>query len=47
MFTMKNEAYETPMLEVVAIAVEQGFTVSGVSGGGTIENVPSDNWGEY
>ena len=44
MFTMKNEAYETPMLEVVAIAVEQGFNVSG---GGTVEKVPSDEWGEY
>lgn len=47
MFMMKNEAYETPMLEVVAIAVEQGFNVSGVSGGGTVEEVPSDQWGEY
>lgn len=44
MFTMKNEAYETPMLEVVAIAVEQGFNVSG---GGTIDEVPSDQWGDY
>ena len=41
---MKKEAYETPMLEVVAIAVEQGFNVSG---GGTVEKVPSDEWGEY
>lgn len=44
MFTTKNEAYETPMLEVVAIAVEQGFNVSG---GGTIDEVPSDQWGDY
>ena len=44
MLMMKNEAYETPMLEVVTIAVEQGFNVSG---GGTIEKVPSDEWGEY
>ena len=34
------------MLEVVTIAVEQGFNVS-VSGGGTVEKVPSDEWGDY
>ena len=44
MFTMKNEAYETPMLEVVTIAVEQGFNVSA---GSTVEEVPSDQWGDY
>ena len=36
--------YEMPIVEVEEIAVEQGFTTSG---GGTIDDVPSDNWGEY
>ena len=44
MYMMKNEAYETPMLAVTEIAVEQGFTTSG---GGSINDVPSDNWGDY
>lgn len=36
--------YEKPIVEVAEIAVEQGFEVSG---GGSIEDVPADNWGEY
>jgi hypothetical protein len=44
MYKTKNEAYETPMLAVEEIAVEKGFEVSG---GGNIDDVPTDNWGEY
>ena len=36
--------YEMPAIEVAEIAVEQGFEVSG---GGNIDDVPTDNWGEY
>ncbi len=31
---MMTEAYEAPMVEVLDIAVEQGFAASGIEGGG-------------
>ncbi len=36
--------YETPMLHVLDVAVEQGFTTSGE---GTIEDGQVDKWGDY
>ena len=34
--------YQAPQLEVLDLAVEQGFVVSG-----TIEDAETDQWGEY
>ncbi len=39
-----GEGYEAPAVQVLDIAVEQGFTASGK---GNIEDGKVDNWGDY
>lgn len=43
---MMTEAYEAPMVEVLDIAVEQGFATSGIEGGGGIDDGNEDDFGQ-